>query len=101
VIVAANGGAAVEAFESNEFDVVLMDMQMPGMDGFEATPAIRAKEKVTGRHVPIIAMTALGLKGDQDRCISAGMDASFETDLHKRIISNRTHAIKQRLSSGE
>lgn len=74
VIVAGNGGEAVEAFENNHFDVVLMDIQMPVMDGFEATAAIRAKEKLTGGHVPIIAMTAHALKGDQERCISAGMD---------------------------
>jgi signal transduction histidine kinase/DNA-binding response OmpR family regulator len=75
VIVAGDGRSAVEAFEKNQFDAVLMDIQMPGMDGFEATAAIRAKEKLTGGHVPIIAMTAHALKGDQERCISAGMDA--------------------------
>ncbi len=74
VVVAGDGRAAVEAFEKNQFDVVLMDIQMPGMDGFEATAAIRAKENLTGRHIPIIAMTAHALKGDQDRCLSAGMD---------------------------
>jgi len=74
VIVAGNGREAVEAFENNQFDVVLMDIQMPEMDGFEATAAIRAKEKLAGGHVPIIAMTAHALKGDQERCISAGMD---------------------------
>jgi CheY-like chemotaxis protein len=74
VTVAGDGRAAVEAFEKGQFDVVLMDIQMPGMDGFEATAAIRAKEKLTGGHVPIIAMTAHALKGDQERCLSAGMD---------------------------
>jgi CheY-like chemotaxis protein len=75
VIVASNGAEAVAAFENDRFDVVLMDIQMPEMDGFEATAAIRAKEKLTGGHVPIVAMTAHALKGDQERCISAGMDA--------------------------
>jgi signal transduction histidine kinase/CheY-like chemotaxis protein len=75
VMVAGDGRTAVEAFEKHQFDVVLMDIQMPGMDGFEATAAIRAKEKLTGGHIPIIAMTAHALKGDQERCISAGMDA--------------------------
>ena len=75
VMVAGDGRTAVEALEKHQFDVVLMDIQMPGMDGFEATAAIRAKEKLTGGHIPIIAMTAHALKGDQERCISAGMDA--------------------------
>jgi len=74
VMVAGNGAEAVEAFEKHQFDVVLMDIQMPVMDGFEATAAIRAKENLTGGHIPIIAMTAHALKGDQERCISAGMD---------------------------
>ncbi|HWO32145.1 MAG TPA: response regulator, partial [Candidatus Acidoferrum sp.] len=74
VMVAGDGRSAVEAYEKHQFDVVLMDIQMPGMDGFEATAAIREKEKLTGGHVPIIAMTAHALKGDQERCLSAGMD---------------------------
>ena len=74
VTVAGNGSEAVQAFENNLFDVVLMDIQMPVMDGFEATAAIRTKEKLTGGHIPIIAMTAHALKGDQERCIAAGMD---------------------------
>jgi signal transduction histidine kinase/DNA-binding response OmpR family regulator len=74
VKVAGNGAGVLEALEKEQFDVVLMDIQMPGMDGIQATEAIRAKEKLTGGHVPIIAMTAHALKGDEERCISAGMD---------------------------
>jgi signal transduction histidine kinase/CheY-like chemotaxis protein len=74
VVVAANGRDAVEALEKENFDLVLMDIQMPGMDGFEATAAIREAEKLTGKHIPIVAMTAHALKGDQDRCMAAGMD---------------------------
>jgi two-component system sensor histidine kinase/response regulator len=74
VVVAANGQAAVEAFEKEPFHLVLMDIQMPGMDGFEATATIREKEKSTGKHIPIVAMTAHALKGDQDRCMAAEMD---------------------------
>ena len=74
VVVAGNGRAAVEAFQKESFHLVLMDIQMPGMDGFEATAAIREAEKITGKHIPIVAMTAHALKGDQDRCMAVGMD---------------------------
>ena len=74
VSVVGDGRAAVEAFQKEDFQLVLMDLQMPEMDGFEATSAIREKERSTGRHIPIIAMTAHALKGDQDRCLAAGMD---------------------------
>jgi signal transduction histidine kinase/DNA-binding response OmpR family regulator len=75
VTVVGDGRAAVEAVEKGSFDAILMDVQMPEMDGFEATAAIREKEKLTGAHIPIIAMTAHALKGDQQRCLEAGMDA--------------------------
>jgi two-component system, sensor histidine kinase and response regulator len=74
VVVVANGHAAVESSKKQHFHLVLMDIQMPGMGGFEATAAIREAEKVTGAHIPIVAMTAHALKGDQDRCMAAGMD---------------------------
>jgi signal transduction histidine kinase/CheY-like chemotaxis protein len=75
VAVAPDGAGAVEKFGQATFDLVLMDVQMPGMDGLGATAAIRAREKMTGGHVPIIAMTAHALKGDEQSCLAAGMDA--------------------------
>ncbi len=74
VTVATDGLAAVEAWKQGDFDLVLMDLQMPEMDGLEATKAIRLKEQETGEHIPIIAMTAHALAGDRQRCLDAGMD---------------------------
>lgn len=74
VKVVDNGVAAVQAYEAEEFDVVLMDVQMPEMDGLDATRRIRDSEARTGKHTPIIAMTAHAMAGDQQRCIAAGMD---------------------------
>jgi CheY-like chemotaxis protein len=69
-----NGREALEIIEREEFDCVLMDVQMPVMDGFEATAAIRNKERNGCGHLPIIAMTAHAMAGDLDRCLAAGMD---------------------------
>jgi CheY-like chemotaxis protein len=74
VVLATNGKEALAAVMRESFDVVLMDVQMPEMDGLEATAAIRLWERDTGRHQGIIAMTAHAMKGDRDRCLEAGMD---------------------------
>ncbi|MDQ2800766.1 MAG: response regulator, partial [Armatimonadota bacterium] len=81
VTVAANGREALSMLERGRFDLVLMDVQMPEMDGFEATAAIRAGEAGTGAHLPIVAMTAHAMKGDRERCLAAGMDGYVSKPL--------------------
>jgi two-component system, sensor histidine kinase and response regulator len=75
VAIAANGREALSALEKETYDLVLMDVQMPVMDGMEATTMIREKEKLSGAHQAVIALTAHAMKGDQERCLAAGMDA--------------------------
>lgn len=75
VTVAEDGKAVVEAWDKGQFDMILMDVNMPEMDGFEATAAIREKEhRLRKKRTPIVAMTALAMKGDRERCLAAGMD---------------------------
>jgi CheY-like chemotaxis protein len=73
-VLVGNGREALEALERQSFDLVLMDVEMPEMGGLETAAAIREKEQGTGRHVPIVAMTAHAMKGDRERCLTAGMD---------------------------
>jgi len=80
---AANGREAVEMASAETFDLIFMDVQMPEMDGFEATGLIRASERVTGRHTPIVAMTAHAMTGDHERCLAAGMDDYISKPLQK------------------
>ncbi len=79
--IVGDGALAIEALARDTFDVVLMDVQMPGMDGFQATAAIREKESKTGGHIPIIAMTAHAMRGDRERCLAAGMDGYISKPL--------------------
>src|SRR5262249_36488357 len=72
--IANDGKEALARVEKENFDLILMDVQMPGMDGLEATNLIRSREIGTGRHTPIIAMTAYAMKGDREACLESGMD---------------------------
>lgn len=74
VVVAGNGRETLTAFERGGLNLILMDLQMPVMDGFEATAAIREREKASGNRVPIVALTAHAMKGDREKCLAAGMD---------------------------
>jgi len=84
VEVADNGAKALEACKRNTFDLILMDVQMPVMDGVEATAAIRQTEQTTGHHTPIIAMTAHAMAGDRQRFLKAGMDGYVSKPIHSR-----------------
>jgi CheY-like chemotaxis protein len=81
VLLAGNGREAFELLDRQPVDLILMDVQMPEMDGFDATAAIRAREKTTGTHCPIVALTAHAMKGDAERCLAVGMDTYVSKPL--------------------
>jgi CheY-like chemotaxis protein len=87
VTVAGNGREAVAAWETSPFDLILMDVQMPELDGLQATMLIRERERETGRHMPIIAMTAHAMKGDREQCLAAGMDAYVPKPIRVKELS--------------
>ncbi len=87
-VVVGNGREALVALEREIFDLVLMDVQMPEMDGFEATSSIRARERFTGKRIPIIAMTAHAMSGDRDKCLAAGMDAYVPKPIRSSELSD-------------
>ncbi len=89
VTVAETGCEAVKLWESQPFDLILMDVQMPVLDGLEATQAIRQLEQQTGTHVPIIAMTAHAMTGDRERCLAAGMDEYLSKPIRARQIAEK------------
>jgi CheY-like chemotaxis protein len=93
VVVAINGKEAVEAVARERFDLVLMDVQMPELDGLEATALIRAQEQETGGHVPILALTAHAMKGDRERCLEAGMDGYLSKPIQTQEFVRAVDAV--------
>jgi PAS domain S-box-containing protein len=91
IVLAANGREALEAIEKESFDLVLMDVQMPEMDGFEATAALRQIEHSSGAHLPVIALTAHAMKGDRERCLAAGMDGYLAKPIHPEELDHLLH----------
>ena len=96
VVVANNGKEAVAALASRQFDVVLMNVEMPEMDGLEATVMIRVQERQTGKHVPIIAMTAHAMKGGRERCLEAGMDDYLSKPIRAQQLFETLESVLQR-----
>ena len=84
VTIANNGREALEVLERQRFNLALVDVQMPEMDGLQLTAAVREKEKTTGEHLPIIAMTAYAMKGDRERCLEAGMDGYVPKPINSK-----------------
>lgn len=104
VVLASNGREALALLEEQTFDLILMDAQMPEMDGIEATQEIRAREQITGEHIPIIAMTAHAMTGDREKFLSAGMDGYVPKPIKANILfdaikSITAQAIAQRQSA--
>jgi CheY-like chemotaxis protein len=91
VSLAADGREALVVLEKESFDLVLMDLQMPEMDGFEATTAIRKNEKDSGNHLPIVALTAHAMKGDQEKCLAAGMDGYLTKPIRPHELDELLH----------
>jgi CheY-like chemotaxis protein len=98
VVTAANGKAALAILEREAFDLALMDVQMPEMDGLETTARIRAGERDGGRRLPILALTANTLDGDREKCLRAGMDGYLTKPVTSHVL---IRAVEQALSNAE
>ena len=93
VDVAEDGLVGVEMWEKGDYDLVLMDVQMPRMNGFEATSAIREKERTRGGHTSIVAITAYALEKDKEECLAAGMDAYMSKPINFKKCIEMIHSI--------
>jgi PAS domain S-box-containing protein len=100
-VAVATGRAALKALDEQEFDLVLMDVQMPDMGGLEATAAIREKEKGKAKHVPIIAMTGYAMAGDQGRCSAAGVDGYLSKPISGRALAAEITRVRTASSAGQ
>jgi two-component system sensor histidine kinase/response regulator len=99
VVAVDTGTAVLTALGQQCFDLVLMDVQMPEMDGIEVTMAIRARERATGAHLPIIALTAHAMQGDQERCLTAGMDGYVAKPVHSEDLYTAINTLLRRGAS--
>jgi len=101
VVVAANGREALDALEKQSFDLVFMDVQMPVMDGFEATAAIRKQERSGESRLPIVALTAHAMKGDREKCLAGGMDGYLTKPIRPQELDEILHGYQARRSETE
>jgi CheY-like chemotaxis protein len=99
VTIASNGRESLDVWQSETFDVILMDIQMPEMDGLQATRAIRSQERSSGGNIPIIAMTANAIKGDRERCLEAGMNGYLSKPIHIKELLETLDSISEGLES--
>ena len=99
VVVAGTGRAALAALDRQAFDIVLMDVQMPEMDGREATRAIRERERIHGGHIPILAVTASAMKGDRELCLAAGMDGYVTKPIKYELLIEEVERIGRPMSA--
>ncbi len=95
VVVANNGQEALAALEKSTFDLILMDVQMPLLDGYQTTARIREQELITGQHMPIVAMTAHAVQGDREKCLAAGMDSYVSKPFRKSDLFDAINEVMQ------
>jgi two-component system sensor histidine kinase/response regulator len=99
VTLACNRAEAIAAVKTQSFDLILMDVQMPEVDGFQATQAIRTAERISGEHIPIIAMTAYAMSGDREKCLAAGMDDYLPKPVNAALLLEKVEKYSKELVS--